>query len=114
MDHSTGQLIDWECGSRDSSTLRRLLLRLESRGVVAYFTDHYKAYAQEITEELLYQSKALTHAIERNNGQQRHWFARFRRKAIAVTRSLEMLNLTLKLFAAVHVNKTIALSSLFN
>ena len=79
---------------------------------MAYFTDHYKAYNLEIEEELLYQSKALTHGIERNNGQQRHWFARFRRKSIAVTRSLEMLNLTMKLFAAIHINKDIILPSL--
>jgi len=60
-----------------------------------------------------YQSKALAHGIERNNGQQRHWFARFRRKTIAVTRYLEMLNLTMKLFAAIHTYKSISLPSLF-
>jgi insertion element IS1 protein InsB len=91
-----------------------MLRRLEERGVVAYFTDHYKAYNLEIEDELLYQSKALTHGIERNNGQQRHWFARFRRKSISVTRSMEMLNLTLKLFAAFHINKTISLSGLIS
>jgi len=91
-----------------------LLLRLEERGVVVYFTDHFNAYACEIEDERLIQSKALTHGIERNNGQQRHWFARFRRKSIVVTKSMEMLNLTLKLFAAIHVNKTIDLIKLVN
>lgn len=80
---------------------------------MAYFTDHYNAYNLEIQDELLYQSKTLTHGIERNNGQQRHWLERFRSKSIAVTRSMEMLNLTLKLFAAIHINKELILPSLF-
>ena len=114
IDHRSGHLIDWECGPRNRHTLRKLLLRLEERGVVVYFTDHFNAYQCEIEDELLIQSKALTHGIERNNGQQRHWFARFRRKSIVVTKSIEMLNLTLKLFAAVHVNKTIDILQLVN
>lgn len=55
------------------------------------------------------QGKANTHGIERNNGQQRHWFLRFKRKSIAPSRSLEMINLTMALFAAYHVNKTLKL-----
>ena len=112
LDHDTGRLIDWECGPRNSYTLNKLLVRLEERRVIVYLTDHFKAYSKEIEEEILIQSKAYTHGIERNNGRQRHWFARFRRKSIVVTKSMEMLNLTMKLFAAVHVNKTVDLTSL--
>jgi insertion element IS1 protein InsB len=46
----------------------------------------------------------LTYRIEQNNGRQRHWFARFKRKSIVVTRSLLMLELTMRLFATFHVN----------
>jgi len=42
--------------------------------------------------------------IESNNMPQRHWFARFRRKTCVVSRSLEMVDLTTMLYAAVHVN----------
>ena len=52
------------------------------------------------------QSKAETVAIERNNGRQRHRLARFRRKSIVVSKSAEMVDLTLGLFAAYNVNKT--------
>ena len=61
----------------------------------------------------LVMSKALTIGIEQNNGRQRHWFARFRRKSIVVSKSREMVDLTLFLFAAYHVNSSIHLPSLF-
>lgn len=54
----------------------------------------------------LIQSKAETVALERNNGRQRHWLARFRRKSLVVSKSKEMVDLTMGLFAAYHVNKT--------
>ena len=68
--------------------------------------DHREVYRAEIPSAWLLQSKAETVAIERNNGRQRHWLARFRRKSIVVSKSAEMVDLTMGLFAAYHVNKT--------
>ncbi len=48
--------------------------------------------------------KDETDQIEPNNSRQRHWFARFRRKSLGVTRCLEMRERTMRLFAAFHVN----------
>jgi hypothetical protein len=39
-----------------------------------------------------------------NNSNTRHWFARFRRKSKVVSKSLEMVELTMALFARFHVN----------
>jgi insertion element IS1 protein InsB len=50
------------------------------------------------------QSKATTHSIERNHGRQRHWFGRFKRKSIIVSKSKEMVDLTMALFARFWVN----------
>ncbi|MGB7043608.1 MAG: IS1 family transposase, partial [Methylocella sp.] len=50
--------------------------------------------------------KAQTYHIEQNNSRQRHWFARFKRRCALVTRSLLMLELTMRLFATFHVNGT--------
>lgn len=55
--------------------------------------------------------KDQTYRIEQNNGRQRHWFARFRRKSIVVSKSMEMIDLTMALFAAFHVNKTVDLNA---
>ena len=83
---ATGQLIDWECGNRDTNTLKKLLQRLKKWNVKTYITDNWKSYNEMIPEEMLLQSKKYTHPIERNNFRQRHWFARFRRKTCVVSR----------------------------
>ena len=38
---------------------------------------------------------------------QRHWFARFRRKTVCVSRSKKMVDLTVGLYAKFHVNNQI-------
>jgi len=69
-----------------------------------FFADGWKAYSDLIPAELLIQTKAETHLIESNNMPQRHWFARFRRKTVCVSRSEEMVDLTVGLYANFHVN----------
>ena len=101
---TTGQLIDWECGDRSSATLEEMLSRLRRFSVSIYFADGWKAYAELIPSDMLIQTKAETHGIERNNFRQRHWCGRFRRKTCIVSRSLIMIDLTVFLFARFHVN----------
>ena len=100
----TGELIAWECGDRDKATLKKLLTRLENWQVKVYYTDDWKPYKSLIPSNLLVQTKAETHAIERNNCQMRHWFGRFKRKSIIVSKSVEMVNATIALFARFRVN----------
>ena len=50
------------------------------------------------------QTKKETHRIERNNCRMRHWFGRFKRKSIIVSKSVEMVNVTVALFAKFRVN----------
>ena len=101
----TGQLVDWECGDRDGKTFQRLMARLTRWKVDIYCADHWDVYPKEMPQGChLRQSKSETVAIERNNGRQRHWFARFRRKSIVVSKTVEMVDLTMALFARFHVN----------
>ena len=81
-----------------------MLDRLQRLDVLIYFTDHWESYAELIPEDMLIQTKAETHGIERNNFRQRHWFGRFRRKTCIVSRSKKMVDLTMALFAKFHVN----------
>ena len=104
---TTKQLIDWECGTRGADTFQKMYNRLKKWNVKVYFSDRYSVYRDFIPSECLIQTKAETHLIESNNFSQRHWFARFRRKTCCVSRSLMMTDLTMFLFAAVHVNKSI-------
>jgi insertion element IS1 protein InsB len=104
LDRDTGQLLDWECGRRDKTTLKKLVDRLAPWDVKLYCTDQWATYASVIPPDKLVQSKATTHAIERNHCRQRHWFGRFKRKSIIVSMSKEMVDLTMALFAKFWVN----------
>ena len=109
-DRHRERLIDWECGDRDASTFQKLYDRLKRHQVLFYCADHWKGFNKIISQERLYQGKDKTIAIERNNCQQRHWFARFKRKSIVVSKSMEMIEATMRIFAAVHINQTLNLN----
>jgi insertion element IS1 protein InsB len=83
-----------------------MLARLERLNVRIFFADGREAYAGLIPPEMLVQSKAETHGIERNNFRQRHWFGRFRRKTCIVSRCRYMVDITMSLFARFRVNGT--------
>jgi insertion element IS1 protein InsB len=101
---TTGQLVDWKCGDRSAATLKKILVRLRRLNVSIFFTDRWEAYAESITPDMLKQTKAETHGVERNNFRHRHWCGRFRRKTCIVSRSLLMIDLTVFLFSRFHVN----------
>ena len=84
--------------------MKKMLDRLQQLSVRMFFADHWEAYVELIPSELLVQTKAETHAIERNNFRQRYWCGRFRRKTCMVSRSMLMIDLTVFLFARLHVN----------
>jgi insertion element IS1 protein InsB len=108
LDRDTGHLLDWECGRRDAATLKKLVDRLAPWAVTFYCTDHWQVYAAVIPSEKLVMSKAHTEAIERNHCRQRHGFGRFKRKSIIVSKSKEMVDLTMALFARFRVNGDVA------
>ncbi len=78
--------------------------RLSKWNVELYSADNWGVYPEVIEEDKLYQSKSQTVYLEQNNGWQRYWFARFWRKSIVISKSLEMADLTMALFAKFHVN----------
>jgi len=110
---TSNRLIDWVCGKRDKATFMQLYERLKEWRVDLIFADHWEVYKQCIPEEILVQSKTQTVAIERNNFRQRHWLARFKRKTCVVSKSLEMVNFSIALFASYHINRTLSLKTLF-
>ena len=104
LDRNTGHLIDWQCGGRNTQTLEKLTNRLAALNVQMYYTDNWQAYQAVLPASKLIQTKAETHRIERNNSLMRHWFGRFKRKSIIVSKSVEMVDLTIALFARFRVN----------
>jgi insertion element IS1 protein InsB len=53
-------------------------------------------------------SKVHTDGIERNHCRQRHWFGRFKRRSMIISRAKEMVDLTMALFARFRVNGNVA------
>jgi IS1 family transposase/transposase-like protein len=104
----TRQLIDWQCGRRDSATFSKLYEHLKKWNVSVFFADDWSVYSSIIPSELLIQTKSETHLIESNNMPQRHWFARFRRETVCISRSEDMVDLTVGLYANFHVNHEIS------
>ena len=104
IERATGRLIDWECGDRDQATLERLLGRMEPWGVRLFCTDDWAPYDAALPAGRHYIGKDQTQRSESNNARQRHWFARFRRRTCVISRSVEMVEATMALFAFYHCN----------
>ena len=107
INHETGELLDWECGDRSEKTASALIERLKKTGAKLYISDDYVVYSSLIPIGQLYQGKDKTDGIERNNGRQRHWFARFRRRSVVVSKAVWMVDVTMSLFARFRVNGTL-------
>ena len=86
-------------GRRDRATLKKLLVKLRSFKVAMYCADEYGVYFKEIPHNQHLFGKDLTFQTEQNNARQRHWFARFTRRGQVVSRSQDMIEVTMKLFA---------------
>jgi insertion element IS1 protein InsB len=91
-------------GKPNKAILKKMVDRLAKWGVQLYCTDKWATYASVILQDKLVQSKATTHAIERNHCRQRHWFERFKRKSIIISKSQEMVDLTMALCAKFWIN----------
>ena len=104
LNRNTGHLIVWECGTRDKATLEKLISRLSHLDIQNYYTDKWHVYESVLPSCKLEQTKTETHHIERNNCLMRHWFGRFKRRSIIVSKSKEMVNLTIALFARFRNN----------
>jgi insertion element IS1 protein InsB len=113
LDRHGGRLLDWELGDRTAETFQKLFDRLKEFKVLFSCADHWKGFGKAIPSHQLFQGKDKTLNIERNNSRQRHWFARFRRRSLVVSKTLEMVHITLQILAAVHVNRTLTPIFLF-
>ncbi|WFT83788.1 IS1 family transposase (plasmid) [Methylobacterium sp. CB376] len=78
--------------------------RLEPWDVRLFCTDNYAPYAAALPAGRHHVGKDQTQLVESNNARQRHWFARFRRRTCVVSKSVEMVEATMALFAFYHCN----------
>jgi IS1 family transposase/transposase-like protein len=103
----TGQLVDWQCGPRDQETLDQLLERLTAWNVQLYCTDSYICYDQALPVGRHFMGKEETWRLEQIHSRLRHWLARFRRRTVVVSKSIEMVDLSIALFARFRINGSV-------
>jgi insertion element IS1 protein InsB len=90
-------------GGRDDATCRKLLDEIGIEGKT-FVTDDWEGYHRLIPEDQLVTGKDLTVPIEQDNSKIRHYIARFRRRTKVVSRSLEMVDLSLRIYHHLHDN----------
>ncbi len=106
-DRASGQLVDWDCGGRDTATCKRLIERLTRWRTRLFCADDYAVYEVLLPVGQLYTGKDETHGVERDNARQRHWLARFRRRSIVVSKAKRMVDVSIALFARFAGNNRI-------
>ncbi|MEM6602508.1 MAG: IS1 family transposase [Pseudomonadota bacterium] len=94
----TRRTLGWVLGDRSKETCRKLIDKIGLKGRV-FATDDYEAYHQIIPEDQLFTGKDLTFPIEQDNSDVRHHLARMTRKTKVVSKSKEMVDISLKLCA---------------
>ena len=88
---------------RDDKTLRRPLDKVGAEGKTFVAGDR-EGFHRVIPGDQLFTGKDLTFPIERDNGDIRHFPARFRRRTRVVSRSAEMVDPSLRLYHHLHDN----------
>ncbi len=104
LERDPGQLLDWAGGRREKASLKKMGDRLATWDVHMYGPDKWATSASSIPQAKLGQSQTTTHDIERKHCRQRPWCGRFKRKSIIVSKSTEMVDLTMALCAQFGVN----------
>jgi len=100
VDRQQNRIVDFEIGDRSFSTYFQMALRLESSYKIDYLcSDEYEVYKKYKISEKHIASKSETCLIEAKNSSIRDCLARFNRKTKRYSKSLEMMQLSLYLWA---------------
>ncbi len=100
VDRHGKRFIDCILGARGTVTGEKLWLNLKHKASGAVMTDHGKAYAEFIPKTQHIQSKAKTFTIEGYNSLRRHFLGRLRQKTKCYSKSLAMLEYSMRLLMA--------------
>src|ERR1700691_1538536 len=82
---------------------RKLLNKIGLEGKT-FVTDDWERYHRLIPDDQLFTGKDLTVPIEQDNSTIRHYLARFRRRTKAVSKVVEMVDLSLRIYHHFHDN----------
>jgi insertion element IS1 protein InsB len=95
--------VAWVLGDRSDASCQKLIDKVGLKGKT-FATDDWEGYHRLIPENQLFTGKDLTFPIEQDNSNIRHFLARFRRKTKVVSKSKEMVDLSIRLYHHIHDN----------
>lgn len=99
--------LGWQLGRRGDACCKRLIERVED-GKCVFITDEWPGFFRLLPEDRHFYGKDLTFPIEQTNSDIRHQLARFTRRTKASSRSLIMVDLSLKLAHHLQDNNILA------
>jgi len=97
VDRFGKRFIDFVCGDRSTATGSKLWDKIKHLQVNSYATDYWRSYEEFLPPEKHIQSKKETYTVESYNSRVRHYLARFKRKTKCYSKSMEMIEISLKL-----------------
>jgi IS1 family transposase/transposase-like protein len=98
IDRRTGRTVAWVLGNRDTATFRRLYNKVKHLKNCIFYTDNWDAFAKVLPQKRHVIGKTGTVSIERDNSNTRHHLGRFTRKTKVVSKSEEMVDISIKLW----------------
>jgi len=106
LDRRTRRTIAWVVGSRNATTVKRLYEKIKHCKNATFFTDDWDSFAKVLPKERHVIGKAHTIAIEQDNSNTRHHLARMTRRTKVVSRSENMMHISMKLWCALSSDET--------
>ena len=104
--HKPG-IIDWVVGDRSSESFKPLWKRIKTWNSFWYVTDGYAVYKSFIEAISHIVSKTYMTRVEGENTRVSHYLARLKRKTLSYSKSLEMLEFSIKLLLHYLKYKTV-------
>ncbi len=90
----------WVLGNRNTATFKRLYEKVKHLTSCIFYTDNWEAFKNVLPSDWHVMGKSHTVSIERDNSNTRHHLGRFTRRTKVVSKSEEMVHLSLKLWVA--------------
>lgn len=98
IDHQTGQVLAYVCGTREDEVFLELKALLKPLGIMRFYTDGWGAYRRHLDPAKHTVGKQHTQKIERKHTTLRARIKRLVRKTICFSRSVLMHDLVIGLF----------------
>jgi insertion element IS1 protein InsB len=106
VDRSTGRTVAWVIGGRDTATFRRLYAKVRHLKNCIFYTDDWDAFAKVLPKDRHIIGKSHTVTIERDNSNTRHHLGRMTRRTKVVSKKVEMIDASMKLWCALTTPET--------